>query len=307
MDKIVSVGIRITRKCNLKCPYCNITSTNKKELTTNEWKNVIDILECYKINKIVILGGEPTLYPDIVTIVDYIVNNKKMECSLTTNGINNKDIIDKLIKTGITSLGVSVDNLDFKKSISPLKCKSGLEVISQYCNSNRIVSYIVLSKKNIDSITELIKYFDSINVKSYILPYHWGNINDFDHRKEESLDNAFITDEDISKLGNVIDRIIEMKKTGVSIVNSTMFLENIKKHIRNLDWKCSGLSELRVDSDGSLACCCDKIGEKSQNYSIFDLKDQYSNFINDRNEDASTCKGCLWPSAFESELKRSKK
>lgn len=53
-------------------------------------------------------------------------------------------------------------------------------------------------------------------------------------------------------------------------------------------------------------CCCDKIGNVNNNFSIFDLKDNLEEFFIARESDAEGCNGCLWPSSFEAELKKSK-
>ena len=37
MDKIVNAGIRITRKCNMNCPYCNIVSRETEDLSLEKW------------------------------------------------------------------------------------------------------------------------------------------------------------------------------------------------------------------------------------------------------------------------------
>lgn len=95
-----------------------------------------------------------------------------------------------------------------------------------------------------------------------------------------------------------------MKKAGFKIKNSVEYLETSKKYIKNLNWKCNGLSELRIDSDGKLVCCCDKIGNVNNSFSIFDLPEKLNDFYFEREKDAKNCKGCLWPSSFEAELKR---
>ena len=53
----------------------------------------------------------------------------------------------------------------------------------------------------------------------------------------------------------------------------------------SLDWKCNGLSELRIDSDGRMVCCCDYVGKVNELYSIFDLDDptNLEKFICDEN------------------------
>lgn len=305
-NKIVNAGIRLTRQCNMKCMYCNIQNTMRKDLTLNEWKTAIDIIKNLGVKEIVILGGEPTLYPYIFELVEYISKHAKLICNLTTNAFGNFDLVKRLLENGLNSLGVSIDNLEFKNSISPLKAKNGLNLIEYLiCNSvnPNITNYTVLNKKNVDSIVGLIKYMDEKGVSTYILPYHWGNEGTFDHRKNNEK-FAFVTDEDIKNYMVTIDKIIDMKKSGFKIKNSIEFLENSKKHIKNLDWKCSGLSELRIDSDGKIVCCCDKIGNVNKEFTIFNLTERLDEFYSERAQDAEGCKGCLWPSSFEAELKR---
>lgn len=307
-NKIVNAGIRLTRQCNMKCMYCNIQNTIRKDLTLSEWKNAVDIVKDLGARDIVILGGEPTLYPYILELVEYISRQAKLTCNLTTNAFGNFDLVKKLFENGLSSLGVSVDNLDLKNSISPLKAKNGLNLI-EYLNLNydnpNITNYTVLNKKNVNSVIDLIKFMNERGVSTYILPFHWGNEGAFDHRKNNEK-FAFITDEDIKNCMDTIDKIIDMKKSGFKIRNSIEFLENSKKHIQNLDWKCNGLSELRIDSDGKLVCCCDKVGNVNNKFTIFNLKDRLDEFYLEREKDAENCKGCLWPSSFEAELKRRK-
>lgn len=305
-NKIINAGIRITRQCNMKCMYCNIQNTLRTDLSLEEWKKAVDIIKKLGAKEIVILGGEPTLYPNIVELVRYITLESGLVCSLTTNAYGNFDVAKQLIDNGLTSLGVSVDNLNVKESISPLKSKNGISLIDYLinnCNNPNIINYTVLNKRNVNSIINLIEYMNEKNVVTYILPFHWGNEGKFDHRKDNEK-FAFVTDKDINDYNAVINKIIDMKSEGYKIKNSIEFLEESKKHIKKLDWKCNGLSELRIDSDGKLVCCCDKIGNVNKHFTIFDLEDKLEEFYFERNQDSSSCNGCLWPSSFEAELKK---
>ena len=214
----------------------------------------------------------------------------------------------KILNSGISQLGVSVDNLDFKKSISPLKCKEGLALIERLkydTNSTRIVDYLVLNKKNVNDVEEIIRYMSERGISTYILPFHHSNENEFEHRKN-NMPFAFITDNEISLYGETIEKIKQMKEKGYLINNTIEFFDISKKHIKKLDWKCTGLSELRIDSDGMLACCCDKLGTVNKKYSIFDIEDEkkLQEFIKEREKDANKCCGCLWPSSIEAEIKQ---
>lgn len=304
----INAGIRITRNCNLKCPYCNIQAVKKEDLTLEQWKKAGAILKSIGIKDLVILGGEPTEYRELPEFVDFYENTLGIKCSMTTNAYNNFDQVVRVIDSGLSRIGVSVDSINVKASISPFKNKMGLKMIDELVDLNKniqIVDYAVLNKKNIDNIDQLIEYMTNKDVSVYFLPFHHSHEGEYEHRKNNQ-NFAFVTEEDIEKYCLAIDKIIEMKKDGFLIANSIEFLDMSKKFIKDLNWKCNGLSELRIDSDGKMVCCCDVIGNVNRKYSIFDLdiSGNLDNFIKDRDTDSSTCSGCLWPSSVEAELRK---
>jgi molybdenum cofactor biosynthesis enzyme MoaA len=313
MDKFVTAGIWITRRCNFRCSYCNVPKTDFEELEISEWIDAVDIIKKLGVKKIVLLGGEVTLYKDLVKMVDYILNSSKLECALTTNAFKNYEIVKKLIKTGLKNIAVSIDTFNLTKSISQIKSESSIELIKKLeedglINSINLKCYTVVSKNNINELEDFIKNMTKRRINIYLIPYHWGNEGHFEHRK--NMDKfAFATEEDIENYKKVIDKIIILKKKGYLVDNSEEYLLETKKHIKKLSWRCEGLSELRVDSDGSLLCCCDKKGKVNNNFSIFDLgdEDKIKDFLKMRSEDSEPCSGCLWPSSFESERIKNKK
>ena len=129
--------------CNQQCMHCYAANQNfaeTTELTTDEWKKVIDICKDNCIPQITFTGGEPTMRKDLVELVEYanwlvtrlntngVLLTKKLckelyEASLDSVQItlysNNKEIHNKL---------VGADNFD--KTIQGIKnaIESGLNV-----------------------------------------------------------------------------------------------------------------------------------------------------------------------------------
>lgn len=313
----VACGVFITRKCDLKCEYCNIPRDEiEEELTVEQWKNAVNILENIGIKTINFLGGEPTLYKGIEELIEYIANNTQLTCSIVTNA-NDKNkykTIDKLIESGLNRISVSVDNLTFDDSISSFKSKSGLALIdhiskSGYMNKDSFVlrDYCVLNTNNLDNLIEIVKYFDSRGVHTYFLPYHWSAEDSYEHRK--NITSLAITEEkDINKLNAQCERLIELKREGVLLDNSYEFFENLPRFIQRLNWHCSRLSEVRIDYNGKMMCCCDRKGSVYRDYTIFDLENEecLSKFLLQRQNDSAQCKGCMWSSSFEFEVESKK-
>ncbi len=82
-----------TRRCNLHCYYCVLPQeeTCQKELETDEVKRIFSqIATDFDASKITvgITGGEPTLRPDLVEIVKYLVSLGFRKVAVDSNGVN---------------------------------------------------------------------------------------------------------------------------------------------------------------------------------------------------------------------------
>ena len=308
LTKPICAGVFITRRCNLRCRYCNIPKKGIEDMSRDAWIKAFKIMNEIGIKKVNILGGEPTMFSSIEEIIDYILNKTNMDCSMITNSLDSKQTVLKLIDIGLKNISVSIDSIDIENSISPIKAKRGLELLNLLKEKSLLKGlnfkvYTVLNTNNIDTVEHLVKYMTNLGVSVYFLPFHWSQDDVYEHRKSNNQ-LGFITEDSICHLKQVLVRLIDMKEKGYLISNSMKYFEDIPKYIKNLNWHCTSLSELRVDFNGQLMCCCDKKGSVYDSYSIFDLEDnkKLENFLNQRAKDLRSCKGCLWPSSYEAEL-----
>jgi hypothetical protein len=105
--------IETNRSCNIRCENCyNAIRDYVKPLPV-----VIEEIELLlihrKLQTLTLMGGEPTLHPDLPAIVRY-VRSKRLKCQILTNGIafledNGVDLLDALIKDGVDRITVHVD------------------------------------------------------------------------------------------------------------------------------------------------------------------------------------------------------
>ena len=88
-DGLLSMEIEFNRICNFNCVYCYAQngSNDKHDLTKEEFCDVINQARDLGTRKIIILGGEPMLYPHIIEMLQYI-KKYGMEIELFTNGTN---------------------------------------------------------------------------------------------------------------------------------------------------------------------------------------------------------------------------
>lgn len=112
--------ISLTEKCNLRCTYCMPEHgvpllPNENRLTAHEIDRVARVFVRNGVRKIRLTGGEPTVRPDLVEIVERISTNRNnglASLGLTSNGIALKRKLPALVAAGLSHLNLSLDTLD---------------------------------------------------------------------------------------------------------------------------------------------------------------------------------------------------
>jgi MoaA/NifB/PqqE/SkfB family radical SAM enzyme len=104
----------LTDNCNLRCISCACWRDNTQgELTTQEWKGVIDQLVRLHIVKVNFTGGEPLIRPDALEIMSHAHAAGVRQMHLNTNGIRlTPAVLDDVLAAGVRSFNISVDGPD---------------------------------------------------------------------------------------------------------------------------------------------------------------------------------------------------
>lgn len=85
--RLLSMEIEFNSICNFRCVYCYAAENGQRpnELTTDEFSDVIRQAKELGARKIIVLGGEPMLYPHILEMLRFI-RSLDMDVELFTNG-----------------------------------------------------------------------------------------------------------------------------------------------------------------------------------------------------------------------------
>ncbi|KAK4511110.1 uncharacterized protein ATC70_012321 [Mucor velutinosus] len=112
--------ISLTERCNLRCTYCmpeeGVPLTpNDQLLNTEEILRLARLFVSQGVTKIRLTGGEPTVRPDIIELVQHLGQLKQhglQSLAMTSNGIALKRKLPALVEGGLDTLNVSLDTLD---------------------------------------------------------------------------------------------------------------------------------------------------------------------------------------------------
>lgn len=101
----------LTDNCNLRCVSCACwRTTTHGELSTDEWKQVLDQLAGIRLYKANFTGGEPLLRRDAVELMAHATAVGIRHVHLNTNAILLRpSTLDRVLEAGVRSFNVSVD------------------------------------------------------------------------------------------------------------------------------------------------------------------------------------------------------
>lgn len=99
--------------CNLRCSMCSfvatgaVTASPKDSLSLDVWQSAVDDAQAWG-SYIWLTGGEPTLYPHVLELVEH-TKRRGLLCGMTTNGTMLNKLAEALVDAPLDILVVSVD------------------------------------------------------------------------------------------------------------------------------------------------------------------------------------------------------
>lgn len=165
-DKLETIYIFLTRKCNLSCQHCYIKGVGSaidSDFDLQMIKRLIAPVIPYGLKKIKISGGEPFIRPDLFDILTYF-NDLGLEIVLETNGtLYNEKIVSSLNLFENFTIFVSLDHskrelhdffrgvegsfdktVDLLKELGHMKVPSVVTTIANQYNHSYILEIIEL-------------------------------------------------------------------------------------------------------------------------------------------------------------------
>jgi radical SAM protein with 4Fe4S-binding SPASM domain len=168
------MDMALTFRCQNDCIHCYAGGPHETpELTTAQWKQVIDRLSEIGIFILTFTGGEPTLREDLTELLLY-AQNKGMVTGLITNGRKLKDpaYVEALEKAGLDFVQVTLESHKPKIHDRITNAKgSWKETVQGIKNAAKSQIYVTtnttLSKHNAAEFLETIDFLKSLNVAAF--------------------------------------------------------------------------------------------------------------------------------------------
>lgn len=110
--------VSLTDRCNLRCIYCMPENGTPFEstshlLTDDELVRLVRIFSSLGFDKVRLTGGEPTIRPHLVKLVNQIAHTPGIrEVAMTTNAMLLAKYAEPLAQAGLGRVNISLDTLD---------------------------------------------------------------------------------------------------------------------------------------------------------------------------------------------------
>ena len=172
----IDISLELTNRCNLRCKHCCVdacTVSQNNDMSTEEWKGIIDKLMELPIGMLTFTGGEPMLRTDFFDIVRYAKGRINAHYQLMTNGtFITEQNVDEIIKL-FDDISISLDGAD-EESCASVRGNGVFERAMKSIKMIREKSNIFMSlsftrvKTNIHMLNKFKELCKSLNAEPVI-------------------------------------------------------------------------------------------------------------------------------------------
>lgn len=251
------------RRCNLDCAYCNEYDKVSDPVPLDAMLRRIDRLGELGATIITLSGGEPTLHPDLDSIVRRIRERGAIATLITNGLLLTPDRIQRLNRAGLDYLQISIDNVRpdeiSKKSLQVLDRK--LEWLAAHAEFgvtiNSVLGAGIRNPEDAFAIGERARELAFTSTVG-ILHDHTGRLKPLapEHQR-------------------VYDRFRGLKTLLFSFAHFDSFQENISRGVAT-DWHCrAGGRFLYICEDGLVHYCSQQRGHPGiplERYTLEDIR-----------------------------------
>jgi pyrroloquinoline quinone biosynthesis protein E len=158
----------LTYRCPLACPYCSNPAPldgYRDELSTDEWRGVLDGAEALGVVQVHLSGGEPLVRRDLAELIAH-ARRRDLYTNLITSGVPvERERLAALRDAGLDHVQLSLQDVDAESAARI----AGLDALAQKREVARwtkelglpLTLNIVLHRANLDRVAEMVAFAEA--------------------------------------------------------------------------------------------------------------------------------------------------
>src|SRR3954454_5053984 len=228
----------ITNICNAKCDFCGFAvdrfdPKQRRSVTLQEAKDVIDISVRNHIGYLLFVGGEPLVHRDLRAMTRYAAERGIHPMVCTNGSLWTEANMRELAADGLSSVIMSIDSHDVvrheKNRGLPDVCRKIKRANEVFAELGIQTTASVTASKLIDDYQKLPAFLAELGFTSCTFSYPLTNLAS----SYLSFSDSNLVNYKTEELIEVFAKIKEMKKTsGYPVVNPTESLSEMQRHLR---------------------------------------------------------------------------
>ena len=159
----------LTTACNYACLYCRALRPDcRGTMPLDRALYVLDQWIDQGLKNVRFSGGEPTLYPHLLTLVEHCKKRGVERIAISSNGSAKTEVYAKLVDAGVNDFSIS---LDACCASTAKKMSGGLDVLDSVTTNIKYLSKrtyvtvgVVLTSENYMEMNDVIRFADSLGV-----------------------------------------------------------------------------------------------------------------------------------------------
>jgi MoaA/NifB/PqqE/SkfB family radical SAM enzyme len=228
----------ITNICNAKCDFCGFAvdrfdPRQRRSVTLQEARDVIDICVRNHIGYLLFVGGEPLVHKDLRAMVRYAAERGVHPMICTNGSLWTDQNMRELANDGLSSVIMSIDSHDVarheKNRGLPDVCRKIKHANEVFRELGIQTTASVTASKLIDDYDKLPGFLAELGFRSCTFSYPLTSLASSYLSFSDSSLVSYKTDE----LIGVFEKIKQMKqRSGYPVVNPTESLTEMQRHLR---------------------------------------------------------------------------
>ena len=232
------IQFAITNICNAKCDFCNFAvdrfdPKQRRSVTLQEARDVIDIAVRNYIDYMLFVGGEPLVHRELRPMIRYAAAAGIRPMICTNGSLWDEQDIRDLVSDGLSSVVMSVDAHDATKH----EKNRGLPKVCQKINeANRVLKLLGIQSTASITVSHLIDDYDKLPDFLHELGFSRCT---FSYPLTKlgssylSFSDSKLVDHKGEDLIKIFDKIKTLKrKGGVQVENPIASLNDMQSHLR---------------------------------------------------------------------------
>lgn len=251
------VGWELTLACNLRCGHCASSAgiPRPNEFSLKEALDLCDQFPALLVQEVDFTGGETLLHPDWINIAMRL-SELRITTRLVTNGLLLKENIPLMKEADITTVGVSLDGLEFTHDL--IRNRSGLfrQVIAgveaALAAGLPTVVITAVNNRNVSDLPKLFDFLKRLGIR------HWQVQPTFALGRAKEGKELWLSETSFMEMGEFIHKHVTACKTaGFRMMPADGVGYFTGLDTREPAWRgcAAGILSCGITSDGKVKGC----------------------------------------------------